>query len=671
MQVAPRRGEQGVAMILALIALVVVAGIGMLMFTRSINEIRHSSDDTAIVQSLMLARGGANVGAVLMGTEVSDYLHDVVEATSRPGRWAYGVDLSPRTDAGPDPVSVVSAMDGMARDMQTVVDDLVCGKSVMDADNAEVLLRIHFTDTACGVALPASITLADGRFVEGIPRGGSLDGIQTYALPVVMVSEAVMGDFRRNIVIQGEYVFDVGQTSFAHYAYFTNRESDSGGRIWFTDETIIDGPTHTNSNFSFYRNPWFGGRVSSAGCQDKACQGNRSPGAYFYNSSSQITAPGSMRPNMSRPKSGENEPEFSAGVQWNGAIVELPTSAYSQEQVAEGIDRPDDIGLKFEGSLDHLTLWAGDSNGNELNASGNGWTDASWQYIQATVYEEQWVVVREAGRYRVCYWWGCQYENLPTKYAWVDVPVSQTWRFNETGLFQQLREDGDMTEASDWLSQPQGKAFNGVIYVDGRIERLHGPERSNSSDPNTASPAIAEFAQITVASSGDIRLTSDLKYEEPPCIGRPTRDRRDNVITADCSNLEHDNVLGVYSQGGDIIVGNDHGHDSDLNAPYDVNVHGVLMSGTGQIRVEGYVKQFGDGSFDSDRGSFFLLGGMIQENRGVFGTFGGSGRKGYDRVYTYDPRMMRGMAPPFFPTTGLGEVTFAAFFSFGQREQLY
>src|SRR5690554_1780262 len=111
MQLRHRRSERGVAMILALIALVVVAGIGMLMFTRSINEIRHSSDDTAIVQTLMLARGGANVGAVLMGTDVSDFLHDVVESTSRPGRWAYGVDFSPRSDAGPDPISVIDAMD--------------------------------------------------------------------------------------------------------------------------------------------------------------------------------------------------------------------------------------------------------------------------------------------------------------------------------------------------------------------------------------------------------------------------------------------------------------------------------------------------------------------------------------------------------------------------------
>src|SRR5690606_21205782 len=123
-------------------------------------------------------------------------------------------------------------------------------------------------------------------------------------------------------------------------------ESGTGGRIWFTEDTIIDGPTHTNSNFSFYQTPWFGGRVTSAGCQNKECTGTRTQGAYFYDSSNRITTPGQMSPNMNNPKSGSHAPNFTEGVQWNGAIVELPTSAYSQQLVAEGDQRPDDVGLK-------------------------------------------------------------------------------------------------------------------------------------------------------------------------------------------------------------------------------------------------------------------------------------------------------------------------------------
>lgn len=63
--------------------------------------------------------------------------------------------------------------------------------------------------------------------------------------------------------------------------------------------------------------------------------------------------------------------------------------------------------------------------------------------------------------------------------------------------------------------------FNGVIYTDGEVRSLSGPERSRATDPATAPPALAEFAQITVAAQGDIRITGDLKYEKPPARACP------------------------------------------------------------------------------------------------------------------------------------------------------
>lgn len=661
MQLRRMRDERGVALVLSLMALIVVGGIGLLLFTRTINEIEHSRDDARIVQTLMVARGGANIGSVLMSSTIADELQAVVELTSKPGRWAYGLDHNPMIDQ-PEPTSVADALEDIAGQLQLAVNAEVCSNPIGMGDNSTVFLRIYFTNTACGEALPASITLPQGRYVEGVPRGGSLEGIQTYALPVVMVSEAQIGDFRRNIVVQGEYVFDVGQTSFAHYAYFTNRETTSSSRIWFTDETIIDGPTHTNSNFSFYRTPWFGGRVTSAGCQNKDCTGTRRPGAYFYNASSTRVSPGSMQPNQNNPNHGGNRPLFDAGVQWNGAVVDLPTSAYNQELVARGVSRLDQ-GLFFDDDLYSLDMWAGDASGQTPTRSGGQWTPAAThQYIRA------------------CDGYRERYSTGWNSYDYRFVGECTVWRIDSDNRIQRLADGGDMSEPSDWTTL--AREFNGVIYVDGRIDRLTGPDRTSSSNGDTAPPALASFAQITVATSGDVRITRDIKYEQPPCTTRATRSGT-NITRAICENTNHANVLGIYSQGGDIIVGNDNrwnlgssgggtnAWDTDLNAPTDVNVHAVLMSATSQVRVEGYVGPGGNGSFDRDQGSFNLLGGMIQENRGIFGTFGSSGRRGYDRVYTYDPRMMDGIAPPFFPTTGLGDVSFAAFFSFGQREQVY
>src|SRR5690606_754567 len=86
--------------------------------------------------------------------------------------------------------------------------------------------------------------------------------------------------FRRRVVTQGEYQFTVGRRSFSRYALFTDVHSSAGsnGRIWFTSDTLFDGPVHTNGNFNFYNRPWFGGAVSSAGVNNS---GNR--GAYAYN----------------------------------------------------------------------------------------------------------------------------------------------------------------------------------------------------------------------------------------------------------------------------------------------------------------------------------------------------------------------------------------------------
>lgn len=650
MSTAGRRNEQGVALIVALLALVVVAGIGTLMFARTVNEMRHSRDDAAIVQTLMLARGGANVGSALLGHDVKTELREIVMATTKPGRWAYGSDQKPVRDDAPDASSVVTALTPVAVLLQKQVDLLVCDEEIIPADGAAVMrLRIHFTEQACSefepapLELPRGVHLPQPRFVSGHPRSGSGEiGIQEYALPFVLIAEGELGAYRRNVVMQGEYVFEVGQASFAHYAYFTNRETTSG-RIWFTDDTLIDGPVHTNGNFSFAYDPWFGGRVTSAGCQNKDCNGERQDGAYFYGyvlrgeclryilgiclsraPDQDLIDSNNMTPSPTSPSLAGNSPAFTAGVEWKSEVVPLPTSADDQLDVANGKGRHDK-GLVF-GNLYSLDLWAGDhaERSPTRNAQGKWVPPPQYQYVRS-----------------------CTGANVNT---------CQTYRFDENGRLEEKQPNGS------W--QVRHEPFNGVLFVQGKVDRFRGPARADASDDTSAPPALARFAEITLASTGDIRITRDLRYEEPPCSSQPSRNGDRSVTPAECNNLGHKNVLGVYSQGGDILVGNATG-DATKDAPKSVHVHAVLMSGTNQIRVENY--QLG-----SSRGNFNLLGGMIQENRGIFGQFSGrSQTSGFNRVYTYDPRMRRGVAPPFFPTTGLGEVDGVRYFSFGQREQLY
>lgn len=653
-----RRNRSGVALLTALAVLVVVGGIAALMFARTLAEIQNSGDDTGIVQSLLLARGAANLGGAVLQGPVRNGLESIVQNTSSTSnRWSYGTG----SGASPDASTVVTALNGggatsVAEQLQVVIDGLLCGAAPAALDAGQNLsLRIHVTDTSCGVALPAGTRLATARFVRGLPRDGSGSANdQTYALPFVIVAEGTAGPYRRNLVTTGEYQFTVGRGSFAQYALFTNVHRAgpqwNAPEIWFTENTLFDGPVHTNQNFRFYRNPWFGGEVTSAGCANPGLNGCSSgagnSGAVFYGEGFRSVA--QMQPPTSPSYTnayGSHAPELAAGVDWSAEFVPLPANSQNQRDAAQA------GGLAFADDLISLTLSATDASMDAVPADGS--VDAVYQQIEACR------VVRYANNDRIrCdqYRYGPNFQ-LETRVLFYNTNSSTP------------RTSGNPTSEFTWSAMNQ--EFNGVIHTTKDVERLSGPGRSSGNDPATASPALASFAQITVAAEGDVRITGDLTYERVPCTGTPVR-VGGNVQAATCGDLAAQNILGVYSQGGDVRIGNDNRNGTlrpwrgTLDAPRDVTVHGVLMSSTGIVGVENYAQ-------GGARGSVNLIGGIIEYYYGAFGTFNsqtGSMNSGYSRAFTYDQRTAAGLAPPYFPTIGEDGVKSVAAFSFGQREQV-
>lgn len=648
---------RGIAMLTALFTLVLVSGLAMLMFTRNVQELRHSRDDAAIAQTLLLARGAANLGAATLDGSVRAELDAVVTATAdSAGRWAYGEGAGD----SPDGASVARDLRTVVSGLQPRVDALLCDRTVIPNDTSAVLtLRIHVAERACSEALPPGVRLASGRLVEGQPRGLGATGLQMYALPYVIVAEAVLGEYRRNIVLQGEYRFQVGRRSFARYAYFTNEETGEDhrgnltGRLWFTQSTMIDGPTHTNGNFAFAYDPWFGGEVTTAGCSSiagdgRSCAGSSQAGAYLYATyrctrysdgrcvaATNFFGPQHMSPNANRPSYRYASPGFSQGVDWRSDYVPLPDSDVEQRDVARGVDR-DDEGLFLPDDLTLLHLEARGADGRPLAPDGRGGyePEAAYQVVLACHDDGACGAVRIDAD-----------GNVEVR------PVRDPSAF--------LRGDDDEDAWS-----PRATRFNGVIYVDGDVERLRGPRRADAADPASSGPALASFSAITVATAGDVRIAGDVKYETPPCEGRPVRNADRSVTPMRCDDLQARNVLGVYTRTGNILVGNNHS-DASLNAPDHAHVHASLMTSRGVIAVE----DFRNGA---PRGDFVLLGGMIQNRRGAFGTFNGDGPvSGFSRVYTYDQRFRMGVAPPFFPTTEEDGVNAVWYLSYGQREQVY
>src|SRR5690606_15612675 len=154
-------------------------------------------------------------------------------------------------------------------------------------------------------------------------------------------------------------------------------------------------------------------------------------------------------------------------------------------------------------------------------------------------------------------------------------------------------------------------------------------------------------------------------YLDQPGEGRLGRGNG-QVVRPECENTAAQTVLAICSPTGNSLIG-DHTGDSNLNAPRDVRIQASLMTSQGIVGVENY----GSGSA---RGAVQLLGGIIERDYGAFGTFNAADNTmstGYSRQFTFDPRLARGLTPPYFPTIGVDGVDSVFTFTFGHREQVF
>ena len=178
----------------------------------------------------------------------------------------------------------------------------------------------------------------------------------------------------------------------------------------------------------------------------------------------------------------------------------------------------------------------------------------------------------------------------------------------------------------------------------GHVWDLRGPGRPNPgadpvaacrSDPSRCT--LHRLTQFTVFAQGDVRITSDLVYQQPPDPSDP--------------NSNPGNILGVYSHANDIVLWD--GSGGTQGTPNNVVLHGVFMANgregqTGVVTARAYDSR-------SAQGQARLLGGVIQRYYGPFGIFNsrtGQLLNGYFRDFRYDTRLARGFAPPYFPTLG-------------------
>lgn len=181
----------------------------------------------------------------------------------------------------------------------------------------------------------------------------------------------------------------------------------------------------------------------------------------------------------------------------------------------------------------------------------------------------------------------------------------------------------DGTTVVTYYGLPDGVDDTGtVIYSDKNITSLSGVVQGDTN--------------LTIASENDVYIQGDLVYSDYTDPEGETDDP--DYIAPHAEGA--DNMLGIVSWTGDVFIG--------TSAPDDVSIHGTILAQEGVFTVEAY-----DDTVEGSRGSVTLLGGVITNQYGAFGTFSGTTGEnisGYGRNFVYDQRMAAGSNPPYFPT---------------------
>jgi Domain of unknown function (DUF4900) len=703
MQLTSMRSQKGIALISALLLIVIVGGILTLMFSRATQEIQHSRDDLGITQTLILARGGAVAASNLLQGSLLDEAKTIVTTyASTSARFSFGCSSSTgtnvcgNTDTTPNAARTASDLDSIATNLQTQADSKLCNNiNFSPVSTATVRVRLYFTNQACGstgLLLPTGIKLPEGRWIEGTPRTGTGAEVkQVYSLPFVLVSEAEQGSgnnkYKRNMVLQGEYRLVLGRSNFARFAYFSNIRTTDGTQangnnvVWFSDNELIDGPVHSNEylRFASYTSnqtrTWFGEEVTVAGCTNPSLtvadpnnpsqflcgnNNNKSPGDYFNSNSSTLRTPSTIDSYCTTVTC----PEFAKAATFNASYIPLPLNNTIQRNAALGISitKNEVTNTDVVTRLTNEGLFLGDPNNTsnslpikDLKLFTTTVSGVTYQNIQVDRCTGSVNVSAETCTSQV------------TEYRYTtdgsDVNVNKLCVVTPTIskiLPCIVATNSSSTLVNGNLPNPINN-FNGMIYVDSAVWSLGGPTRTTASNPDTAAPAMTDFAKMTIATKGKIDITRDLKYTTPPCTGNPKR-VNGVVERAICTTtgLNATNILGIYSQGDntlgrDVLFGD--GTSSKLT---NLTVQAVVMSASGRVGTNNWQGSLGTAS------DLRLLGGVIGKNVAGF-----SNGTGYKRVFTYDRRMMDGVSPPFFPTIEVDQLQSIFVFTYGQKEQVY
>lgn len=387
----------------------------------------------------------------------------------------------------------------------------------------------------------------------------------------------------------------ISQPPFSQYQYFVNRRTlpgatatGNGGRLVFWDEDTFEGRVHANGTRGVSAPVFWASTVD---------RGPRFLGKYTSTTDT-LEYSTAARPTANTM--------FRGGYELGVPAIELPTNANDQRLATTGVQPGDCANTSAclnsvfgSGAATSGVFYAPGTAARPNSGSSFGQSGAGGIYVKGNVDN---LTLSKNG----------DFQRIEI------VQGSKTTRFEQTGANSwNVYENGS-------LKKTMSGTFNGMVYVDGNIGAQSPAGTGGLKGDGTDNPDIAATTQMTVAATGDIFIKDDITYTDAP------------------SKQDSKNVLGVYSEQGNVKV----------NGPRsrDITINGTLMAAaTG--------KGFGTVDYTTQRTDtrvtpkINLTGGIIEEQSQGVGQVGTPG-KGYSRNFKWDGRLANGLTPPFFPTQG-------------------
>jgi hypothetical protein len=585
-----KNNEKGILLVIASVIMAVVSVLTGVYLSSMVSEKRGVDTERYVLQAVSLAEAGADMAmAELRKRFVDDLSNNVINEREAEDYSEYVED----NDAL-----------GFLQDFA-----YVSGQDQVTISGNEATLTVNPVGLESSVegnsSLSATITIASRQAPTEDLANEEFYFYYTYKIESTASITNVNPPVVRTVVFAEKNIdINVRRENFAKFALFTDHHHTPGGTtVWFTENTSFSGPVHTNDRFSFAHNP------SAVFTEDVTQQETK---ARYYNGGSSKLADSNRYPvdccTLDEDPDCENicvdKPAF-AGEFTRGVDIKNLQSSVSQIELADQAKGASHTyenesanissrGVHVRYRTDTLELLGGVYiYGNQGQSSDDSTVTMSVvankpvytikQTISSTIYNTE---------------------------ITVDAVSNQTSIRSGTG------STPTYGASTTYTSIPDGQNDEGILIY-------------SNDDIKSFSGTVQQDTQVTVSSERDIVIQGNVLYESY------TPDDAGTVDVNELSAMGSENLLGIFSWGGDVRIGDD--------APDGLNIHGVVMAKNGVFTVDEY-------DSGSSRGTVTLLGGAISQHYGAFGTFSGSTQvSGYGRKFVYDSRVLSGMAPPYFP----------------------